>query len=169
MRFVHLALAATIALGLASPALSAPKPEESWGRAGVDFETYRADSVECAELAYYADVSDTEQAKALVIGTRRLEAADRTSSDFIAQANAYAQINNSVRAPERIEELREAMQSIVDRCLTERGYVKFRLTEDQREHLGMLRSGSDERHHYLHSIASNSAALESQAVHEGKS
>ncbi|MBT2133113.1 hypothetical protein KK137_02095 [Croceibacterium sp. LX-88] len=169
MRFVHLALSATIAFALASPAHSAPKPEESWGRAGVDFETYRADSVECAELAYYADVSDTEQAKVFVTGTRRLETADRTSSDYLAQANAYAQINHSVRAPERIEELRKALQSIVDRCLIERGYVKFRLTEAQREHLGMLRSGSDERHHYLHSLASNSATLKSQAVHNGKS
>ncbi|MBO9518803.1 MAG: hypothetical protein J7493_12115 [Porphyrobacter sp.] len=169
MRVVHLALAATIAPGLASPALSAPKPEESWGRAGVDFDTYRADSVECAELGYYADVSDTEQAKAFVIGTRRLETADRTSSDYIGQANAYAQINQSVRAPERIEELRKAMQAIVDRCLTERGYVRFRLTEAQRDQLGKLRAGSDERHHYLHSIASNSTNLEAQAVHDGKS
>jgi hypothetical protein len=59
------------------------------------------------------------------------------------------------------------MQSIVDRCLTERGYVRFKLTEDQREHLGELRTGSDERHHYLHSIASNSANLESQVAGDG--
>lgn len=169
MRFVHLALAATFALGLASPALPAPKPEESWGRADVDFETYRTDSVECAELAYYADVSQTEQAKAFVVGTRRLQAVDGSSQDFVIQANSYAQINHSVRAPERIKELRKAMQSILDRCLVERGYVRFRLTEAQREQLGKLRSGSDERHHYLHSIASNSANLESQTVQDRKS
>lgn len=168
MKTVRLALATAVALGLSVPALSAPRPQESWGRAGVDFETYRQDAVECSTIAYYADVAGTEQAQAFARGTKRLESIDGLPLDMYALAHAYGQIEASVRPERQIRELREAMQSVVDICLTQRGYVKFRLTEEQRDELGYLRKGSAERHHYLHMLASDSAVLESQAVSEGK-
>ena len=52
------------------------KPVDSWGRAGVDYETYRNDSLECGLVGYYADVSQTEQAQAFVSATRQLEWVD---------------------------------------------------------------------------------------------
>ena len=168
MRTVRFALAAAVALSLSAPAWSAPRPQESWGRAGVDFDTYRQDAVECASVAYYADVSGTEQAQAFVRGTKRLESIDGLPLDFLEMARNYGQIHDSVRPERQINELREAMQSVVDICLTQRGYVKFRLTEEQREELGHLRKGSDERHHYMHMLASDSTVLESQAVSEEK-
>lgn len=164
MRPLRLAFAAAIALGLAMPASSAPRPQESWGRAGVDFETYRQDAVECTTMAYYADVSDTEQARAFVQGTRRLESIDGLPLNMFDLARAYGQVQHSVRAELQIRQLREAMQSVVDTCLERRGYVKFHLTEAQRDELGRLRQGSLERHRYLHLLASDSAVLEKQAT-----
>ena len=164
MQTVRLALAAAVALSLSAPALSAPRPQESWGRAGVDFDTYRQDAVECASIAYYADVSGTEQAQAFVRGTRRLESIDGLPLDFLEMARNYGQIEASVRPERQIRELRESMQSVVDICLAQRGYVKFQLTEEQRDALGHLRKGSDERRHYLHMLASDATVLERQAV-----
>ena len=168
MRTVRFALAAAVALSLSAPAWSAPRPQESWGRAGVDFDTYRQDAVECASVAYYADVSGTEQAQAFVRGTKRLESIDGLPLDFLEMARNYGQIHDSVRPERQINELREAMQSVVDICLTQRGYVKFRLTEEQREELGHLRKGSDERHHYLHMLASDATVLEEQAAEKAR-
>ncbi len=168
MRTVRLALATMVALSLSAPAWSAPRPQESWGRAGVDFDTYRQDAVECASIAYYADVSGTEQAQAFVRGTKRLESIDGLPLDFLEMARNYGQIEASVRPERQIRELRESMQSVVDICLTQRGYVKFQLTEEQRDALGHLRKGSDERQHYLHMLASDAAVLEKQAVEKAQ-
>lgn len=167
MRKVRLALATAVGLGLSAPAWSAPKPQESWGRAGVDFDTYRQDAVECGRTAYYADVSLTEQAQAFVRGTKRLESIDGLPLDFLELARSYGQIEASVRPERQIRELREAMQSVVDICLTRRGYVKFRLTEEQRDELGRLRKGSPERHRYLHLLASDPEVIANQALRIG--
>jgi hypothetical protein len=155
-------LAALVVIGLASPALSAPRPRESWGRPGVSLETYRQDAVECASVGYYADVSETEQAQAFVRGTKRLESIDGLPLDSLELARRYGQVEASVRPERQIDELREAMQSVVDICLERRGYVKFQLTEAQREDLEHLKKGSPERHAYLHRLASDPAVLASQ-------
>ena len=164
MLHVRLAIAATVAVNLATPAQSAPRPHESWGRAGVDFATYRQDAEECGRIAYYADMSDNEHAQAFATGTRRLEAIDGLPLDYLSLARAYAQVNESMRTERRLRELRDSLQSIVDICLTDRGYVKFALTEEQRGELGRLRTGSPERHHYLHALASDPGVLAEQAV-----
>ena len=53
-----------IAAALTATAASAePSPVDSWGRAGVDYDTYRYDSLECGLVGHYADVSQTEQAR----------------------------------------------------------------------------------------------------------
>src|SRR6188472_2243651 len=67
------ALAITLA---AAPVAAEPLPVDSWGRAGVAYETYRNDSLECGLVGYYADVSQTEQAQAFVRATRQMETVD---------------------------------------------------------------------------------------------
>ncbi len=73
---VLLAIAAALA---ATPAVAQPKPVDSWGRAGVAYETYRNDSLECGLLGHNADVSQTEQAQAFAGATRQLESVDNTN------------------------------------------------------------------------------------------
>lgn len=164
---VRLAIAATAALALATPAQSAPRPQESWGRAGVDFATYRQDAVECGRMAYYADLSRNEHAQAFATGTRRLEMIDGLPLDYLSLARSYAQITEGMRTESRLRDLDQSLQSIVDICLTRRGYVKFALTEEQRDRLGHLRKGSPERHRYLHALASDPEVVSAQALQAG--
>ena len=160
---VRSTIAALVAFSLASPALSAPRPKESWGRAGVSFEDYRRDAEECGRIVYYADLSQNEHAQAFVTGTKRMEGTDGLPLDFMALAHRYGQIQANTRPEWRIRELRQGMQSVLEICLERRGYVKFQLTEAQREDLEHLKKGSPERHAYLHRLASDPGVLASQA------
>lgn len=58
--------------------VAAPLPDAgmSWGKPGVDFQTYRADAVLCGRQGYYLDVSNTPEAKTLILATRQLETID---------------------------------------------------------------------------------------------
>jgi len=157
---------ATVMILPASPTAAADKPFVSWGRAGVDFETYRNDSIECAGSAYFADVSETEQAQAFVRGTTRMESIDGLPLDPIEMAARYAEIERSVRPERRMEQLERGLQQILEDCLIERGYAQFSLTDEQREQLSDLKKGSPERHQFLHALASNPEVLKAQALPE---
>src|SRR6186713_1760621 len=107
-------LAITLA---AAPAAAEPLPVDSWGRAGVAYETYRNDSLECGLVGYYADVSQTEQAKRFVRATRQMEGADTTNyvspgasaaqtmDGVIIQANRNEQIRRSIRPEKQAKDL----------------------------------------------------------------
>jgi len=166
-----------VALALApAPASAEPRPVDSWGKAGVDLETYRDDSLECGLLGYYADVSETEQAQAFVRATRQMESIDnpnytpssataaQATDMMVIQARQYDQIRRGIRPEKRMEELKLGLEGVVQQCLRERGYVQFRLTDAQREALSEFDRGSDERRAFLHSLASNPEIIASQPV-----
>jgi hypothetical protein len=168
---------AVIAAALAAtPAAAEPQPVDSWGRAGVDYDTYKNDSLECGLVGHNADVSQTAQAQAFVGATRQMEAIDNpnyvgssgSSADAVArsveQARRYEQARRSIRPERRMDELKHGMEAVVEDCLRERGYVQFRLTDDQREMLSHLDRGSDERRRFLHGLASNATVLDAQPV-----
>ena len=170
---VLLALAALLAAG---PASAEPKPFDSWGRAGVAYETYRNDSLECGLLGHTADVSRTEQAQTFITATRQLEAIDNpnfaanaTSAAgatelAVEQARRYEQVRRSIRPEKRMEEIKDGMVGVVEDCLRERGYVQFRLTEEQRDTLSHLDRGSEERREFLYRLASNPEVLAAQPI-----
>ena len=170
---VLLALAALLA---GSPAAAEPKPVDSWGRPGVAYETYRNDSLECGLAGYYADVSQTEQAQAFVRATRQMEGADnanyvapgasaaQTMDGVIIQARQYEQIRRGIRPEKQAKDLKRGMEAVVQDCLKERGYIAFRLTDEQRQRLSQLDKGSDERREFLYSLASNPDILDAQAL-----
>ena len=58
----------------------------------------------------------------------------------------------------------DILESALERCLREHGYRKFKLTSEQRHRLSKLRVGSDARHAYLHSLASDPEVLTRQAT-----
>jgi len=169
-------LLGTFTIALATPASAEPKPVDSWGRAGVDYETYRNDSLECGLVGYYADVSQTEQARAFVTATRQLEGVDNPNyappnaspaeaAYMVAgQARQYEQIRRGIRPERRMDELKQGMVAVVEDCLRERGYIEFRLTDVQREALSKLDKGSDERRQFLHGLAANPEVLDTQAL-----
>src|SRR4051794_12285951 len=54
-------------------AAAAPVPQQSWGKAGISFDQYRQDAIECGREGYYLDISQTADAKELVRASRRLD------------------------------------------------------------------------------------------------
>ena len=161
---------------VATPAVAETKPVDSWGRGGVAYETYRNDSLECGLVGYYADVSQTEQAQAFVGATRQLESVDNSnyvspsasaaagSGMWLEQARQYEQIRRGIRPERRMKELKQGMTAVVEGCLRERGYVQFRLTDEQSEMLSHLDKGSEERREFLYRLASNPDILAAQPL-----
>jgi hypothetical protein len=181
MTRTRIGIAAAISLALiAAPAFAKPKPIDSWGRAGVDYDTYQNDALECALLGHYADVSATKQAKQFVKATQRLEASDdhsmgamsgNPSADASAEmyrvagiAQRNEQIRSSIRPEKLMKELKQGLVGVVETCLLDRGYSQFRLTESQARALSKLERGSDERRHFLHALAADPAVLADQPV-----
>jgi hypothetical protein len=160
----------------AAPAAAKHQPVDSWGRPGVDFDTYRNDALECGLIGYYADVSQTKQAQDFVTATRKMESLDNVNfvpasasvdeavARSVEQAARYEQVRTSIRPEQEMRELKQGMLQLVAVCLKQRGYVRFRLTEDQRKALNKLKKGSDERKHYLFRLASDPDVLSAQTL-----
>src|SRR4030095_8636542 len=64
VRPMHIALLVT-AIGMATAADAQRRPIVTWGKAGVSFDQYRADSIACASEAVNLDVSNTVAAQRL--------------------------------------------------------------------------------------------------------
>jgi hypothetical protein len=172
-----------LALILPASANSAPAPEESWGKAGVSLAQYRKDALDCALNGHYTDISKTDDAKAFVTASRQLDAVTNgasapnitgasgggpNSTDSIDQIARYADqqqhIVSSVRPEQRFHSIKRMLVDRTDQCLASHGYVKFRLTDEQRHQLRKLKFGSEERRVYLYNLGSNPAVLQSQGV-----
>ena len=172
-----------LALVLPASANSAPAPEESWGKAGVSLAQYRQDALECALKGHYLDISKTDDAKAFVKASRQLDAVTTgasaptitgangtgpSSTDSVDQMVEYAnrqhRIVESVRPEQRFHSINRMLVDRTGQCLANRGYSKFRLTEEQRHQLRKLKFGSDERRVYLYNLGSNPTVLQTQGV-----
>jgi len=147
-------------------ASGASAPRESWGKADVSLDQYREDAVLCGRQAYYLDVSNTPAAKALVRASSQIEnlPSNINENNFqpVSGAEAITMAVQGARPEQRFREIAALQKSTLENCLTSLGYVRFRLTEAQRDHLSKLRGGSPERHAYLHSLASDPKILSAQ-------
>jgi len=141
-------------------ASAGPARSESWGKAGVGYDQYRLDALECSSEGYDLDISKTQDAKVFVSASRRLETEIGSGVDPIT----YQTIVNSVRPDVRFRSIKQLQQSTVDACLASRGYSKFRLTDQQQSGLRKLKAGSLERHMYLYKLGSDPHVLTSQSV-----
>ena len=145
---------------LSGASLAAARPALSWGKAGVSFETYRADATDCLRAAASTDLSGTEPAEALVLASRRVETALNSDPWSVAQAIDAARPDLSIR------QARDLIQARLDHCLVEHGYRRFALTDAQRRQLRRFSLRQPERQVYLHSLASDPQIVASQAVAE---
>lgn len=175
MRYLALPLAALLA---ALPAHAQNQAIwESWGKAGVSFDQYRSDAIECGRAGVHIDIANTAPVQALKRGTREMEANDQGAQAYsagatpeqimdqtVVLANQYQRIREHTRADVRVAEVKGMMLTETETCLTARGYSRFRLTEDQHRHLAHLRVGKPERHDYLYRLASDPAVLARQAA-----
>jgi len=153
-------LTSALCLVAATSVSAAPAPQESWGKAGVDYDQYRLDALECSSEGYDLDISKTEDAKAFVSASRRLETEIGSGVD----PYTYQTIVDSVRPGARYRSIRQLQQSTVDQCLVSRDYSKFRLTDQQQSGLRKLKAGSVERHMYLYKLGSDPNVLTNQSV-----
>jgi hypothetical protein len=151
-------LAGTLTLALVASSASAgpvkPEYQTSWGKAGVSLEQYWTDASLCGHTAAATDLSGTAPAEALVLATRMID-----------NQNGYDDIERALRlAPFEVQWNRAGtiMRHELEKCLTERGYVRFRLTKGQARHLKALATGSLERRKYLYALASDPAVLAGQ-------
>jgi hypothetical protein len=170
-----------ISVVMTGAVLAAPAPQESWGKAGITLDQYRRDALDCGLQGYYTDISKTDDAKEFVRASRRLDAmttgsnspnttgaggSGPVSTDTVQQLATYAadqqHVVDSLRPQERFRNIKKTLESSTEHCLMQRGYSKFRLTDDQRRQLRHLKFGSDERRAYLYGLATNPAVLESQ-------
>jgi hypothetical protein len=169
--------ACVLPLLVGSSLAAAPAPEDSWGKAGVSLAQYRQDSIDCAVQGYNLDISNTEDAKEFARASHELDnipgglivqnigSTPATNSvDVVSWSGIQQHIVDSVRPEERFKHIKQMQLAKTDECLVQRGYSRFRLTEDQQRHLRHLKSGSDERRAYLYSLASDPAVLAAQRL-----
>ena len=162
----RLAMLGLSALALASsPALAVGKKANvSWGRAGVSLAAYHSDALDCANRAYGVNVQMQPYGPTFAgFGFSFLPAAVWTSltpgrvpfysTDYVEGYRHAAWVDTVAQ-----------LQSVVDTCLTERGYQRFRLTSAQARTLRHLQVGSPERERFLHSLGSNAQVLNAQAI-----
>ena len=154
----------------ALPAMAADAPANSWGKAGISFDDYRRDSVECGREAYYLDIAETEQAAILKRASTQLEmhdgsfaAGDDPVTDAVRHGAQSEQIRAAARADKQIRELRRMMDDRLAQCLVTRGYTRITLTREQRDALEELKKGTPQRHQYLFALASDPVVLARQA------
>src|SRR4051794_28467588 len=155
----HLILALSSAAFVAAPAAAGsigPGPSRSWGKAHVSLAEYRDDAVACGRQAAALDIAGTPPAEAFIIASRMID----NAPDAWTTVDAMR-----IASPERNKlKVGDMLQAELERCLAGRGYHRFKLTAAQRHHLAKLPVGSDERHAYLHSLASDSGVRARQAA-----
>jgi hypothetical protein len=132
MRVTALLLGACAAL-VARPA-SAISPT-SWGKVGVSFAQYRADSEACAEQGLATALQQQ-------LGNWNSAGIHNTPGDYLRTFQSRA--------------LEKRHAQITDR--------QFRLTDAQRAHLDTLAAGSDARRRYLYSLGRDPAVLAAQGL-----
>jgi hypothetical protein len=169
---------ATIAAGPAAARLVSPGLGISWGKPGVSLAQYRADAIQCGQRAAGTDLAGTDPAKALVVGSRLMEndpsvgpgavvdptAGPSAAADAVAGAGSSPGVMRMIGPERQFAKAGDILENALERCLREHGYSKFKLTSGQRHRLSKLPVGSDARHAYLHSLASNPDILTHQAA-----
>lgn len=150
----------------------------SWGKAGISLQQYRKDAIECGRSAAGTDLAGTDPAKALVVGSRLIDhdpnaspgavidpmAGPSASADVVASAGSSPSVMRMIAPERQVTKAGDILERALEHCLEARGYRKFKLNSEQRHRLAKLPLGSDARHLYLHSLASNAQVLETQAA-----
>ncbi|HEX5182979.1 MAG TPA: hypothetical protein VFW19_07485 [Allosphingosinicella sp.] len=174
------ACAVTLALaaGPAAARLVSPGAGISWGKAGITLAEYRADAIQCGTNAAATDLANTDPAKALVIGSRLIDndpnatpaavvdpmAGPSAAPGALDNAGSTPGVIHMIAPDRQIAKAGDILESKLEQCLKDKGYRKFRLTSEQKHRLAKLPLGSDARHAYLYSLASDPQVLTRQAA-----
>lgn len=144
-------LLTTAALALAFTA-SPAAARDSWGRPNVSFAEYRADADQCSNAAF--------DAKLWVQPIYHLiRAGYGMSMDVLSYAHAQHLVFHAIT-----RNIADQLQDAVDRCLIDRGYTRFHLTDAQNRELSRFHRGTMERSQFLHSLAADPRVMAAQAI-----
>jgi len=163
---VRLILSAALGLALAtSPAgaLKVKKRDESWGKPGVSLAQYRADAVECANITYGAPIV-LHPLPAMGAGWGAFVPVSLASKLTPGTVQIYTTTLVEGVKHAAWMDVSEQLQVVLDQCLQDKGYSRFRLTADQMERLDRLRKMSPERLQYLYSLGSDARILGAQRL-----
>ncbi len=128
----------------------------SWKKAGVSFQQYREESIECAKLGYFRDVSRDKPAERFLRGFRTADDA-LNQVDISGAASGAGRWRDTIlrTQPDRQKkDLHTIQVKDVHDCLMDKGYSTFVLSSTEAGMLSKYPSGSPERHRYLHRLAS---------------
>jgi hypothetical protein len=167
-----------LAGGPAAARIASPGVGISWGKPGVSLVQYRTDAIQCGLNASGTDLTGTDPAKALIVGSRMIandpnaspgavvdpRAGPSAAPDAMQNAGSTASVEQMIGPDRQIAKAGDILETELERCLRQLGYRKFKLTSEQRHKLSKLPVGSDARHAYLHSLASDPDVLTRQAV-----
>ncbi len=166
---MHARLATVFALSLAlvaTPvgALNVKKKDESWGKPGVTFAQYRADALECANLTYGAPIS-LNPLPPMPTGVFSVALPDGELLD-LAPNHVVIYTTTLVEGVKhaRWMDISEQLQRVLDSCLVEKGYSRFRLTAGQMQTLDHLKRMSPERTQYLYQLGSDRTVVAAQKI-----
>jgi hypothetical protein len=168
-RFLRTGIALCVGVS-PSPGLTAPPHDTSWGKAGVSLEQYARDATECADTSRTVAVSikpETLKRLDALSSVQLLHLAmqivsregdpvaivaamsDTKSADDIARRSSTFQGRYISAARQDVV---DELQAVLDKCLTDRGYVRIKLTDAQARALSHLKRHSPERTAYLHAL-----------------
>jgi hypothetical protein len=166
---MHARLATIIALSLvvvSAPldALNVKKKDESWGKPGVTFAQYRADALECANMTYNAPIT-LHDLPAIGAGYQSAEVPVSLASKLTPGTVQIwtTTLVEGVRHAAWMD-ISEQLQVVLDTCLAQKGYTRFRLTADQLNRLDHLRQTSPERQQYLYRLGSDATVVTAQKI-----
>jgi len=174
-----LGCAAIVGLQIGSASAKEAAPQTVWAKAGVSYEQYRGDALECGKQGLASDIDNTQEVKTLARASQQLEGIDasgQTSSgrstgatgqpDMLEAATNRAIEQQTIIAatqPERqYAGIKQKMFVVVRSCMIKHGYAKVVLTENQRKEYEGIKGSADVRRAYIHKIASDPHVLETQ-------
>lgn len=167
-----------IGLGLlgvltAFPTLAAAPAPTSWGKPGASREAFEGGARDCMAKAARRDVAGDDQAKAYQRGFEVLERENNMPpipttlpADDVTFLRSERQVllRRMYRPDQHVDALQARLQSEVDACLVQAGYVRFALTREQARQLRRLRPGSEQRKYYLYTLGSDRRIVEAQKI-----
>jgi hypothetical protein len=164
---VRLATVAALSLALVSTpagALKVKKGNESWGKPGVTFAQYRADALECANLTYGAPIQLTP----LPPMPTGLFGVALPNGEWLDLSPGHVKIYTTTLV-EGVKhaawmDVSEQLQKVLDTCLVEKGYTRFRLTAGQMQRLNHLKQTTPERQQFLYRLGSDAAVVVPQRI-----
>jgi len=168
-------------------ACAATGPETAWGKPGASKFDYVTDLGTCSAMAAMAGngngantaggLSGRNNSAPPTTGADAAKAAAQpggpspggatpTGGGGVYRDSAPTDVANRAAAQQTAQQMAAQRQSVdtLRSCYVKRGYQEFRLTPEQRRHLGSLEKGSNAYLQYLSDIATDPALLESNVA-----